>query len=335
MRWTRTLLQGERPVQWLAAGTAHPLDDEAKSLLQRTASATLGAHDDVVRRRVAYVEDYDLVVATRLVAGCDLWTNAPRPPLEACGTSAMKAVLNGALNLSVLDGWWHDCYHADIGWAVGHGEVYEDVDYQEEVESNTIYDLLEKEIVPLFYDRGPDGLPRGWIKRMKNSISTVAPAYSTNRMVIEYMERLYRPADKRHQGLTAKAFARARKLADWKARVRQYWPEVKVVGMETTGGEELAVGSNMEVRASVRLGQLSPDDVCVELYEGPLDIDQEIVNGRPMAMSFVGVEKGVSLFVCPVRFQRSGLHGYTVRVLPRHADLADPFEPRLIVWGAQ
>ncbi len=273
-------------------------------------------------------------VARYMLQGVDLWLNTPVLMQEASGTSGMKAAANGALNLSVLDGWWAEAYHPDIGWAIGHGEVYEDLAYQEEVESNAIYDLLEKEIVPLFYDRGPDGLPRGWIDRMKNAMSTVVPLYRTSRMVIEYVQRLYRPAERRQQRLSEDGFERARRLAAWKERVYQHWPEVKVVGVTTNAADELAIGADLEVRASVRLGQLSPDDVSVEIYSGALDAERDIQEGRAEPMSFVGVEKGVSLFVGAVRCQSSGLHGYTVRVLPRHDDLANPYEMRLITWGA-
>lgn len=165
-------------------------------------------------------------------------------------------------------------------------------------------------------------------------MGAVVPVYNTNRMVMEYMERLYRPADKRYQRLSGDQFKRARRLAKWNARLRQYWPEVQIVGVESDMQGELAVGSESEVPASVKLGHLSADDVSVETYGGALDADQQIEHGRATPMSFVRVEKGISQFVGQVRCQSSGLRGYTVRVLPRHEDLAHPFEPRLIVWGA-
>jgi len=186
----RTLLQGEPPVQWLAAGKAHPLDDEAKGLLQRTAAATLGAYDDEVRRRVVYVEDYDFAVATRLVAGCDLWTNAPRPPLEACGTSGMKAVLNGALNLSVLDGWWAEAYEGANGWAIP-ADPAENEAARDDRDRHLVLDLLEREVVPLFYDRDASGLPRGWVRRIKRSLRTNGPRFCTARMLDDYVGEVY------------------------------------------------------------------------------------------------------------------------------------------------
>jgi starch phosphorylase len=329
-RLAKILDNRERPVQVIFAGKAHPRDNPAKELIRQVIHLTRKNG----LRNVVFVEDYDMNVARYLLQGADLWLNTPVLMREASGTSGMKAAANGALNLSVLDGWWAESYAPNIGWAIGRGEVYEDLDYQDEVESNAIYDLLEKEIVPLFYDRGPDDLPRGWIARMKNAMGAVVPLYNTNRMMIEYTERLYRPADKRYQRLSGDQFERARHLAEWKARLRQYWPEVQIVGVETDGQDELAVGSELEVRASVKLGHLSPEDVSVETYEGALDSKQQIERGRPTPMSYVRVEKGVSLFEGRVRCQSSGLRGYTVRVLPRHEDLADPFEPRLIVWGA-
>jgi starch phosphorylase len=320
----------DRPVQLILAGKAHPQDSPAKELIRQVVHLTRSNG----LRNVVFLEDYDMNVARYLMQGVDLWLNTPVLMQEASGTSGMKAAANGALNLSVLDGWWAEAYHPDIGWAIGRGEVYEDLNYQQGVESNAIYDLLEKEIVPLFYERGSHGLPRGWIARMKNAMNTVIPLYSSNRMLIEYVERLYRPAERRHLRLSENSFERARRLAEWKARVHQHWPEVKVVGLDTNAGDELAVGAELEVRASVRLGQLSPDDIMVEIYEGDLNAEHEIVNGRVAPMSFAGAERGVALFTGRVRCQRSGLQGYTVRIVPRHEDLTNPFELGLVVWGA-
>ncbi len=329
-RLARILKNAERPVQLIFAGKAHPQDGPAKELIRQVVHLTRSNG----LRNVAFIEDYDMNVARYLMQGVDLWLNTPVLMQEASGTSGMKAAANGALNLSVLDGWWAEAYHPDIGWAIGRGEVYEDLDYQEEVESNAIYDLLEKEVVPLFYDRGSHGLPRGWIARMKNAMNTVIPLYNTNRMLMEYVGHLYRPAERLYHRLSENSFEPARQLAEWKARVYQHWPEVKVVGLETSAGDELTVGTAVEIRASVRLGQLSPDDVAVEVYEGALDAEHMIVDGRATPMSHMGVERGISLFVGTVRCQRSGLQGYTVRIVPRHADLTNHFELGLIVWGA-
>ncbi len=329
-RLAQILEDKERPVQVIFAGKAHPRDNPAKELIRQIIHLTWQNG----LQNVVFIEDYDMNVARYLLQGVDLWLNTPRMGQEGSGTSGMKAAANGALNLSVPDGWWAEAYHPDIGWAMGRGEVYEDLDYQDEVESNAIYNLLEKEIVPLFYDRGPDGLPRGWLARMKKAMHIVCPIYNTNRMVLEYMERLYEPASQRHQRLSANEFERARRLAEWKATAREHWPEVQVVGVETDVNGKLVAGSELEVRASVKLGQLGPDDVSVEVYEGALNTNQEIVQGEAAPMSYVSVQKGISLFVAKIRCQNSGLRGYTLRILPRHEDLPHPFEPRLIVWGS-
>lgn len=338
-RLGRILNDANRPVQIIFAGKAHPQDNPAKELIRQLVHLLR----DKNLRNVVFLEDYDVNVARYMLQGVDLWLNTPRLLQEASGTSGMKAAVNGALNMSVLDGWWAEGYRPDLGWAIGRGEVYEDLNYQDEVESNAIYDLLEKDIVPLFYNRGPDGLPRGWIQKMKNSISAIVPAYSTARMALEYTERLYSPAEVRFGRLTARNFARAKALGEWKSKLYRYWPSVRIAGVESrvgdaplgaNGTDELPVGSDLEVRASVELGKLSPEDVSVELYEGTLNSDQEIADGRATQMDFVGQKRGVSLFVARTRSQYSGVRGFTLRVLPRNEDLPNPFEPRLIVWGA-
>jgi len=338
-RLGRILNDSDRPVQIIFAGKAHPQDNPAKELIRQL----IHLLRDKNLRNVVFVEDYDVNVARYMLQGVDLWLNTPRLLQEASGTSGMKAAVNGALNMSVLDGWWAEGYRPDLGWAIGRGEVYEDLNYQDEVESNAIYDLLEKDIVPLFYNRGADGLPRGWLQKMKNSICTIVPAYSTARMALEYNERLYSPAEVRFSRLTARNFARAKALGEWKTRLYQHWPSVRIAGVESrlgeaplgaNGSDELPVGADLEVRASVELGKLSPDDVSVELYEGTLDSDQEISDGHSIPMEFVSQKRGISLFVGRTRSQHSGVRGFTLRVLPRNEDLPNPFEPKLIVWGA-
>lgn len=329
-RLGKILNQAGRPVQVLFSGKAHPKDEPAKEIIRQLVRQTRSNG----LCNVVFLEDYDVNVARYLLQGADVWLNTPRLMQEASGTSGMKAAANGAINLSVLDGWWADAYQPGIGWAIGRGETYEDLEYQDEVESNALYGLLEKEIVPLFYDRGSSDLPRGWIARMKQAMRAVVPIYNTNHMAVEYLQRLYQPADERYRTLVADQFAHAKRLAEWLARVRQHWGEVYIVGVETDGQDELVSGSIIEVRASVKLGQLGPEDVAVELYHGALDSDQEIVAGQTAAMTYTGAERGVSLFVGKVHCESSGPRGYTLRVLPRNQDLASSFVPGLIVWGS-
>jgi starch phosphorylase len=247
----------------------------------------------------------------------------------------MKAAANGVLNLSILDGWWDEAYQHGVGWAIGRGETYDDREYQDQVEAEALYGVLERDVIPVFYDRGANGLPRRWIARMKASIGTLCHFYNTHRMVGEYMERFYMPAATRYRQLAADGMARARALATWKARVREGWPQVRIEAVETEALTDLQAGQAFRVRARVHLGALTPDDVAVELYLGRVDAAGEIVEAEATPMQFLGPDgEGSHLFeVKAVSCGKSGLHGYTMRVLPNHPDLSTPFLPGLIVWA--
>ncbi len=366
-RLAAILTNRERPVQIIFSGKAHPEDNGGKELIREI--VRLSRREDL-RRRIVFIEDYDLNVARYLVSGCDVWLNLPRRPLEASGTSGMKAVLNGALHLSVLDGWWAEAYRPGLGWAIGRGEEYQDPGYQDYVEARALYELLEKEVVPLFYDRGPDDLPRGWIAMMKGSMREYGPLFTTHRMVREYTERYYLPAAARFERLTRDGGAAARALAAWKRRVRTAWWQVRIESVEAPA-TDMAVGLELPVRARVRLGELSPADVSVQLYHGPVDAHEQIVGGQAVEMSVAGAQRrgpaergdggsdgedggdGPAARVRegtePVRLgteagsvwtyegaipcQTSGLHGYSVRVVPSHPDLPHPFDTGLVTWA--
>ena len=321
----------DRPVQLVFAGKAHPRDHGGKELIAEILHV---ARRQEFRRRIVFIEDYDINVARHLVQGIDVWLNNPRRPLEASGTSGMKVCCNGGLNLSVLDGWWAEAYEQDNGWGIGAGEEYTDLPYQDDVESRAIYDLLEQEIVPLFYTRSSDGLPRGWLNVIKRSMTTVCPYFNTNRMVQEYMERCYWPADRRFVALAADSLKRAADLARWRQRLAQGWPQIRVEAVDAQGADPMHVGAEMEVKARVNLGGFSPDDVEVQLFHGVVDSRGDIPNPRTVRMSHNGAHDGsIWTFQGTVPFRTSGQHGYAVRVVPRHPDLANLFEPGLICWG--
>src|SRR4029079_5507392 len=206
------------------------------------------------RRRVVFLEDYDMNVARYLVQGVDVWLNNPRRPLEASGTSGMKVVGNGGLNLSILDGWWCEGYDGDNGWAIGAGEEYTDLIYQDEVESRALLDLIEQDLVPTFYKRGSDGLPREWIRRMKRSIMTLVPVFNTNRMVEEYTVRCYLPSHRRAAALSADHLRAAKDLAAWRRRVAGIWNQVRVESVEAPVWDALRVGSDFPIKVRVHLG---------------------------------------------------------------------------------
>jgi starch phosphorylase len=336
-RLEQILNQAERPVQILFAGKAHPRDDAGKALIQQVVKL---AQQKQFRRRVVFLEDYDMAVARYLVQGSDIWLNTPLRPMEASGTSGMKALANGGLNLSTLDGWWDEAWHAAaaekrfIGWAIGNGESYASADEQDQVESAALYALLERDIVPSFYERGADGLPRRWIGQMKSSISTLCPTFNMQRMVKQYAADFYVMADERSQQLVANSAERARTLAAWTSHVQTHWKNVRVVSVDSPAQTDLPVGSRLHVRAHLQLGGLTPDQVAVELYVGRLDADGELTDAYAIPMQDAGEEGGNRIFeAVTVPCPKSGLHGYTVRVTPYHADQPKAFLPGAITWA--
>lgn len=322
----------DRPVQIIFAGKAHPADRGGKELIAEIAHVSRRPD---FRRRILFLEDYDMAVARYLVQGVDVWLNNPRRPLEASGTSGMKAACNGGLNLSILDGWWVEGHEPDNGWAIGRGEEYTDLAYQDEVESRAIYDLLEQEIVPLFYTRTSDGIPRGWVRMMKRAILSIGPRFSTGRMVAEYMETCYAPSIQRSERLSAEELSRAIRLARWRDGLRKGWHRIHVEHVEGRGANPMHVGATLDIHARVDLGPLSPDDVEVQLFHGLLDSMGDIPNPATVSMTQDDspLRGNVWLYHGTIPCRTSGQHGYAVRVLPRHPDLAHPYEPGLISWG--
>ena len=332
-RLARIVNNPRHPVQFIFAGKAHPHDEPGKALIQQIVQV---ARRPEFRRRVVFLEDYDVAMARYLVQGVDVWLNNPLRPREASGTSGMKAAANGALNLSTLDGWWDEAYRPELGWAIGRGETYKDANYQDQVEAEALYNLLERDVVPAFYERSVDGLPRRWIGMMKASIGNLCQFFNTHRMVQEYADRFYLPAVGHYKQLSVDSMAGARALAAWKRRVQQGWPQVRVT-VETCGPDtDLLLGHELRVRAKVFLGSLTADDVTVEVYTGRINADGELVAAQawPMEVNPGQSSAGTYMFETGIVPKvHSGLHGYTVRVLPRHADLATPFLPGLIAWA--
>jgi starch phosphorylase len=330
-RLARIVGDEDRPVQIIFAGKAHPQDNPAKEIIRQIVQLS---RQEPFRRRVVFLQDYDMAMARYLVQGADLWLNTPRRPMEASGTSGMKAAMNGVLNLSVLDGWWAEAYQPQIGWAIGQGEEYEDRHIQDEVESNALYELLEREIVPLFYDRRADGLPRAWLARIKAAMQRICPFYNADRMVRDYAVRFYLPAARRRQRLAEQNMAGVRALAQWKTTLHRHWSELRIESLEADVSSDLTVGDRLEVRAKVHLGSLTPQDVSVELYYGPLGPQRQIAAAETASMTCQeSLGEGTHLFVAAVACRTSGRHGYTLRILPRHEELVRPFEPGLILWA--
>jgi glycogen phosphorylase len=330
-RLGRILNNPTRPVQIIFAGKAHPADFEGKELIRQLIQLSL---QEGFRHRLVFIDDYDLAVARRMVQGVDVWLNTPLRPLEASGTSGMKVAFNGGLNMSVLDGWWPEGYRGNNGWAIGKGEVYDDIEYQNEVEGRAIYDLLEKEIVPLFYDRGTDGIPRGWLATMKASLQSICPTFSTERMVQEYTERFYIPSFEQWQKLYDKDQILAKNLAGWKNMLRKLWPQVRIDETRAEILDDTTVGMMVPITTTVFIGEIPPGDIAVDVYFGVLDSRGNIIGGELVPL--VATEQlgqGMYLYSGEIECRFCGRHGLMIRVMPRHEIAGTVYEPGLILWG--
>ncbi|MGW1225464.1 alpha-glucan family phosphorylase [Streptomyces sp. NPDC002530] len=326
------LLHPQRPIQIVVAGKAHPADDGGKRLVQELVRF---ADDPRVRHRIVFLPDYGMAMAQKLYPGCDVWLNNPLRPLEACGTSGMKAALNGCLNLSVLDGWWDEWFEPDFGWAIptADGSAL-DEDRRDDLEAGALYELIEDRVAPRFYDRDEDGLPGRWIEMVRRTLGALGPKVLADRMVREYVERLYTPAALAERALDGRA---ARELAGWKARVRAAWPGVAVDHVEAvtphaSSGGTAELGSTLALRVRISLGLLEPDEVEVQAVAGRVDSADAIVDSQVFPLKPAGGQdlEGRWLYEGPLTLDRTGPYGYTVRVLPAHRLLADGAELGLV-----
>ena len=325
-RLRKLLLSADRPVQFVFAGKAHPADQPGKDMIR---DIELFARQLDVGHRFVFVPDYDMAVARVMYHGCDVWLNNPRRPLEACGTSGMKAALNGALNCSILDGWWDECYDGENGWAINSADDDPDLGRRDQRETTSLFGLIEREIVPLYYDRGWDGLPHGWIEKMENNWRSLGPFVTAARMVRDYTTQLYEPAAASSDLANAADCAAARDLAAWKQRVIAAWPIVKVVDVQCDT-EPANEGDRRTVRAIVEIDGLAVEDVAVQVLHGAVDSAGEFV-GTPQVVSLGNVAPGV--FEAEYKVGDAGPYGLTVRAMPSHRHLVSPVELGLIAWA--
>jgi len=329
-RLDRIVNHPARPVQIIIAGKAHPQDNEGKELIKAIFHL---AREERFRRRIVFLEDYNMHLAQRLVSGCDIWLNTPRRPLEACGTSGMKALANGSLNLSVLDGWWDEGYHRDFGWAIGHGEAYQDHETQDTIESRDLYNLLEEEITPLFYQRGPDGIPRGWVEKMRAGLRRLVPAFNSHRMVQEYVKRYYLPCSSRFNTLSHSGFEGAKDLAVWRQKLMTGWHEIAIEEVSSGNSLDMTAGEELEVVAKIRLGSLTPEDITVEAYYGRLDQNGDFSDREMVQLYSEGSADGLYIFHGKIPCQKTGRFGYTVRITPSKERLENRFAMGLVTWA--
>ena len=322
------LLHPERPIQLVIAGKSHPADDEGKRLIQKLIEF---AAEPEVRKRIVFLPNYDIGMAKVLYPGTDVWLNNPLRPLEACGTSGMKAALNGSLNLSILDGWWAEYYDEENGWAIPSADSAGDGAERDKLEAESLYDLIEHQVAPRFYDRDADGVPTRWVESIRHTLATLSPELSADRMVKEYVQRLYIPAAHAEREIVASGYQPARDLSAWKAQVRAAWPNVHVTHVESGGVDSVPqVGDELHLRATVELAGLTPADVLVEVVYGRAQATDELAAVCRQELLPVEDAAGAGVFAGTVPLEKSGSFGYTVRVVPKHPLLASEAELGLV-----
>lgn len=329
-RLDRIINNPDHPVQIIISGKAHPQDNEGKEFIRNIIHIS---RDSRFKRKIVFLEDYNIHISHVLVSGCDVWLNNPRRPLEACGTSGMKALANGSLNLSVLDGWWDEGYNTAFGWAIGRGEEYEDHEAQDEIESMELYNILEEEVIPMFYRRSHDDVPRDWVEKMRSGLRYLVPVFNSHRMVQEYMDRFYLSCSKRFNFLSNDDFKETKDLASWRQKLMTGWSDISVIEVSSEEIRELPVGEFLEVTAKIPLGSLAPDDVTVEAYYGRLDHHGEFSARDTVVLDVQGSENGVYVFKGNIPCDGTGRFGYTVRVMPSKNRLENPFIMGLVTWA--
>ncbi|MBM3462135.1 MAG: glycosyltransferase family 1 protein [Armatimonadetes bacterium] len=331
-RTLRILSDKGMPVQIIFAGKAHPADEPGKEFIRRIHEIS---QDSRFRNRVVMVEGYDINLARHLVQGVDVWLNNPRRPLEASGTSGQKAAMNGVINFSVLDGWWDEGYNGENGWTIGERRAYDDHDEQDRADTLALYETLENEIVPLYYERESDGTPVNWVRKMKESMISVGAEFNTHRMLKDYTDQLYVPAFEYARRLAADKHAGARDLAEWKDRVRTLWHQVAVQA-STPGVPEVSVGDEVSFSALAHLGNLTTEDVAIELFVAPIE-EGRLGKARVFPMERIGGRgektNGVLKFEARFKPEVNGNYTFGVRAVPSHPSLGDSRELGLVRWA--
>ena len=329
-RLLKLLRDPERPIQLIFAGKAHPHDIPGKELIK---SIVHFAEKYDVTSRIVFVENYDMTVARYLTSGSDVWLNTPRRPMEASGTSGMKAAMNGVINCSILDGWWDEAYNSNVGWAIGNGEYYADENLQDDIESKALYDLLERDIIPLFYQRGRDNLPREWIKMMKVSMQEIGQSMSSHRMLMDYSNNFYFPALKNYQRIIKTDYSESKALAAYFAKLGDSWGKIKIGEIASNAKPVMQRGDVITIKTYIELGELSPDEVQVELYFGAVSSRNNIEDARRCEMKSAGKEGNGYRYQVRIECTDTGMQGHTVRILPKHSALIHPYRSGFIKWA--
>ncbi|MFE3987454.1 alpha-glucan family phosphorylase [Nocardia tengchongensis] len=322
------LLDPERPVQLVVAGKSHPADEGGKALIQQIVRF---ADDPAVRHRIVFLPDYDISMARYLYWGCDVWLNNPLRPLEACGTSGMKSALNGGLNLSIKDGWWDEMCDGENGWSIPTADGVRDEHRRDDLEASALYELLERAVLPRFYDRDHDDLPVRWMEMVRHTLRTLGPKVLASRMVRDYAVDYYAPAAAAFGAVSADDFKGAQDLSLYRRRVESAWPTVKVLQVDSGGLADIPViGAELDLRARIDLGGLAPADVSVQAVLGKVSPADDLTDVHTFTMRHDGNDAGADVFTIRTPVPISGAVGYTIRILPHHPLLASDAELGLI-----
>lgn len=335
-RLTKILNDPERPVQIIFSGKAHPADRPAHELIKQIYDYS---NREEFKGKIFIIENYNMHIARYLIHGVDLWLNNPRRPLEASGTSGQKAAINGVLNCSILDGWWVEGYNKKNGWAIGEDKFYQNYDQQDNADSESLYSILENEIIPLYFDRDERGIPVGWVKMMKESIRSIGRAFSTTRMLQDYIKHFYIPQTERVLKMRENNFEKAKALAEWKSFIEYNWAPVYILPAKNTNFFDecrASAGQPIKVSATVFLGNIDPSHVSVELYYGKIDENHHIENPiiKPMTLT-EQVGNGTYNYSGEIIIEDGGSFGYTFRVIPYHPDMINKHDMGLIKWVVQ
>jgi starch phosphorylase len=317
----------DMPVQFIFAGKAHPADVQGKEVL-RTVFEISQRTD--FSKRIIFMEDYDTDFARFLVQGVDVWLNTPKRPLEASGTSGMKAAMNGVLNLSIPDGWWDEGFNGKNGWSIGTGDNFASSD---DVDASILYRLLEEDIAPLYYDRDKMGVPHGWITMMKDSISSCGERFNAHRMLTEYIKMYYLKGEEAFRSFSLDSYKKARDISRWRKRMFQHWDKIEIIEVGQPTLETVFSGSQVKIDAKIKLDGIEAENLRVEVYHGALGTENRMKNAYRERMNKIAEENGISQFQAMIPCHHGGHYGYTIRVLPEYPDLSEKFIPGMIKWG--
>ncbi len=329
-RLRKILFNNERPVQIIIAGKAHPQDNPGKEIIKRISGFI---NSDDIGLKIVFLENYNINIGRYLVQGVDLWLNNPIRLFEASGTSGMKTVVNGGLNLSVLDGWWDEGFNGINGWAVGGRTPIDDPNFRDDVESDSLYSVIEEEIVPLFFERGKGGVPSGWMDKVKNSIATLSPRFNTYRMVNEYNEKFYTKASVNFKKLKEENFKGLKEFTDWKEKIRQNFENIRIVEINYENKQNFRVGEKLNIGVVVEHPGLDQADLRIEVYFGKIQRDDRLLSSELLRMDYKDQSSKGTLFSGSITCRETGNQGFKIRITPEHQRMVNPMELNLVKWG--